>query len=120
MASGSIRRVGYVPEVSDDRVVVCGPPGAGKTTYVESQRRPGDLVFDLDVLAAAMFQQPKHPRPDDAVALLSAMREAVISYVRRFGFAGRVYVIVASVGHARAVARDLGARVKEMKPLDAT
>lgn len=28
--------------------VVCGPPGAGKTTYVREEARPGDMVIDLD------------------------------------------------------------------------
>lgn len=110
----SIRRVAYRPEVHVERVVVCGPPGAGKTTYVEANRRPGDLVFDFDVLAAAMFAYDLYPRPDDVVAVLNAMRQAMVSHVRRYGFRRRVYVIVASAEHARAVATDLGAVVVEL------
>lgn len=34
--------------------VVTGPPCGGKTTYVEEQRQPGDLVLDLDALAHSM------------------------------------------------------------------
>jgi predicted kinase len=31
-------------------VIVCGPPAAGKSTYVASRRQPGDIVIDLDLI----------------------------------------------------------------------
>ena len=37
---------------------VCGPPCAGKTTYVRDQARPGELVVDLDALYVALGDQP--------------------------------------------------------------
>lgn len=33
--------------------LVCGPPAAGKTSYVKEKAQPNDLVIDLDVLRAA-------------------------------------------------------------------
>jgi predicted kinase len=32
-------------------VLVCGPPCAGKTTYVREHANPGDLIIDYDDLA---------------------------------------------------------------------
>jgi hypothetical protein len=34
--------------------LVAGPPGAGNSTWVAGQRRPGDLVYDYDALMAAV------------------------------------------------------------------
>lgn len=34
--------------------LVIGPPGAGKTTYVNDNRNPGDLVVDYDAIAVAL------------------------------------------------------------------
>lgn len=34
--------------------VVTGPPAAGKSTYVQTHARPGDIVIDYDLLAAAL------------------------------------------------------------------
>lgn len=34
--------------------VVCGPPEAGKTTYVREHMKTGDLVLDFDALAAVL------------------------------------------------------------------
>ncbi|HEX4129735.1 MAG TPA: hypothetical protein VHZ24_06810 [Pirellulales bacterium] len=34
--------------------VVLGPPGSGKTTFVANSRSPGDVVWDFDVMLAAL------------------------------------------------------------------
>lgn len=38
--------------------VVCGPPGAGKSTFVRQHAGPADMVLDLDVIAAALSGLP--------------------------------------------------------------
>ena len=35
-------------------VIVCGPPGAGKTTFVSERKRDDDVVIDLDAIIAAL------------------------------------------------------------------
>lgn len=40
-----------------DIVLVAGPPCAGKTTYVEANAQPGDLVLDRDTLGATAYRR---------------------------------------------------------------
>lgn len=40
--------------------IVCGPPGSGKTTYVQQHKGPNDLVIDLDAIASDLSGQPLH------------------------------------------------------------
>lgn len=40
-----------VPRPAIPVTLVCGPPGAGKTTWVRQQAQPNDIVLDLDVIA---------------------------------------------------------------------
>lgn len=39
-------------------VLVCGPPGAGKTTYVQSVAMSGDVVIDLDAYKVRVGGKP--------------------------------------------------------------
>lgn len=41
-------------------VIVCGPPGSGKSTYVAMHRGPNDVVIDLDVIRAELAGTPIH------------------------------------------------------------
>jgi 5-methylcytosine-specific restriction protein A len=41
-------------------VLVAGPPGAGKTTYVREQMKSGDLVFDFDAVSSALSFGESH------------------------------------------------------------
>lgn len=48
--------------------VITGPPCAGKSTYVQAHAHPGDIVIDLDRIAAALtiagggHDHPRHIR----------------------------------------------------------
>ena len=41
-------------------VMVCGPPGSGKTTYVRERAGPGDMVIDLDVIRSQLAGTDVH------------------------------------------------------------
>jgi len=64
--------------VSREVILVCGPPCAGKTTYVEQHARLGDRILDADQLGEHVMQQ--------ALAEVAAMIE------------GRAWVIRCSPG----------------------
>jgi predicted kinase/5-methylcytosine-specific restriction endonuclease McrA len=34
--------------------IVCGPPGAGKSTYIETHRGPDDIIIDIDAILAEL------------------------------------------------------------------
>ena len=69
MSQGKARRV----------VLVCGPPGGGKTTYVEKHMTYGDLVVDLDALGAALSSQPRYCVPGGVLPFAMLARDAVLS-----------------------------------------
>ena len=61
--------------------VVCGPPAAGKTTYVHEHARPGDIVIDFDALAVALQAPgaPTHDHADGVPQVAAAARSAAIA-----------------------------------------
>jgi 5-methylcytosine-specific restriction protein A len=44
--------------------MVCGPPGAGKSTYVRQHATADDLIIDLDRIIAAIAGVPEHHTTD--------------------------------------------------------
>jgi 5-methylcytosine-specific restriction protein A len=58
--------------------LVCGPPGAGKSTYVRTHAQPTDLVIDLDVIASELSGLSIHAsKPQWIVQALDA-RNAIL------------------------------------------
>lgn len=43
--------------------IVCGPPAAGKTTFVRERKRWGDAIADRDALTAAISGLDPHEKP---------------------------------------------------------
>jgi hypothetical protein len=64
--------------------LVCGAPGAGKSTYVEQRRGPKDMVLDLDAIIAKLSGQPLYqaaPSWRDAALRWRNGRLSLIGYV---------------------------------------
>jgi hypothetical protein len=80
--------------------LVIGPPGAGKTTWVEENKGPHDLVVDYDKLAGAIGGGA-HPGQDAPTNPLheatSAARNAILRGLRQGKFnVGRAWIISAN------------------------
>ena len=63
--------------------LVCGPPGSGKTSYVTSHRRTGDLVIDLDALVSALSGTPWYEGGPELLPFACEARDAVLARLRR-------------------------------------
>jgi 5-methylcytosine-specific restriction endonuclease McrA len=106
---------GRTPNRRGQRYVVVGPPGSGKSTWVNQRASWGDLVWDLDDMAETLCGVATSPRPPHAARALTAMRSALLSYLAATKTDGvAVYVITSDVGEADIVAKRIGAQVVTM------
>ncbi|MCB2007567.1 MAG: HNH endonuclease, partial [Rhodoferax sp.] len=55
----------FLPASTVPVVVVCGPPGSGKSTYAQDHASPSDLVIDVDVIAARLSGKPLYHASHD-------------------------------------------------------
>lgn len=91
------------------RFVICGLPGTGKSTWVRERARTGDIVWDVDAVAGAVFSMPSYPRPAAIAQALAAMRTMLLRNADSID--GDVYVIENDETKARLLANDIGAAV---------
>ena len=96
-----------------ERWVIIGPPGIGRATWVEERRKRGDLVWDLDAIAATIAQEPGHPRSPRTLSVLKDLRGAFLDWAAANPRAS-VYIIVSDPEEGRQVARDVFAKVQQV------
>jgi len=100
--------------------IVCGPPCSGKTTYVEQQAGPSDIVIDIDAIALRLsptYKQWTGALTFDLTNRAIRVRNAMLgSLVSRVG--GKAWLIVsAPTEHERAWwQRKLGGVVVLLNP----
>lgn len=92
-------------------ILVCGPPGSGKTTFVASRKRWGDLVVDFDALYAALSGLPWYEKPAALMPFVCAARDIVLARLRTSSDVAQAWVISSEANaQARAqLAQQVGA-----------
>jgi 5-methylcytosine-specific restriction protein A len=80
--------------------IVCGPPGSGKTTWVDERAKPGDFRWDLDAMVALLFGVSAGERQSsmDRARVALAARDALLPLVRQTK-ADRAWVIVTGTNY---------------------
>jgi len=93
------------------RFVVSGPPASGKSTWIEGRRRPGDLIWDFDVVASAVTRCEMWNRPPEAVDCVTAMRQAFVEWACSVSTNSQIFVIAGNVRSGEFVSRKIGAEL---------
>jgi len=86
------KQIANKPEIT----IVCGPPGSGKTTYVQQHCRPGDLVLDLDTIWQALTGMDLYQKPDSIAPFVYEARDAILRRLDRPHDVKRVWIIKAA------------------------
>lgn len=74
--------------------IVWGSPLSGKSTYVQSVAKYGDLVLDIDKLWAAVSGRPEYEKPNRIKENVFAMRDQLLTMIaQRRGYWQTAYVI---------------------------
>lgn len=91
-------------------VLVCGPPAAGKTTWVAENAADGDRVVDLDAICRRLGSPDGHNHPQQILERARLVRAAEETLVSRMQ-SGTAWVIrsLPEPGRRARVASALGA-----------
>lgn len=98
--------------------LICGPPGAGKTSLVMARRRHGDLVLDLDRLVLALTGLPMFEKPAAVMPFAWEARDAILAKLELPSHLTRAWIVtMGAKREPRARLRErLGADVVIVKP----
>jgi predicted kinase len=63
------------------RTIICGPPRAGKSTYVAKHAKPGEVRIDLDDLWKVLLGYDRGNRTQAHLGFMSAVKNALIKRI---------------------------------------
>ncbi len=81
--------VGYKTQVT----FITGPPSSGKTTWVKSQMRRGDLIIDLDDIFMALSCLDRYDKPDRLWTFVNVAKEAILERLIKPSRVPRAWII---------------------------
>jgi len=73
--------------------IVCGPPGAGKTTFVLDNKSDDDLVIDLDEIFQALTMLPAYYKPANLMHYAIKTREFLYGLIKEDNTARHIWII---------------------------
>lgn len=116
--NSSSRMPTWIPRSVKPIKVVCGPPAAGKTTYVREHAGPADLILDLDTLAESVIGKPFHRANGMDKAILMRERNHRIARFSSGGTAHPTCWLITTAGsyRERKFWTDFGAEVITLHP----
>ena len=77
--------------------VVHGPPLSGKTTYVKQHKGPNDLIFDFDLVMAALSGLPVHQHNDNLIGYVLGIRDLILNRLQREDRLDNAWIIVTTI-----------------------
>lgn len=107
----------WLPKPACDVVLVCGPAGAGKTTWAKAQAKHNDVVIDLDECFFQVCGVHGHQADKEHLPAAIRVRNRLIANLAS-KHSGTAYVIVGAPTQRERDwwARKLGARVELINP----
>jgi len=101
--------------------VVTGPPCGGKSTYIDTHARQGDIIIDMDRLALALIKGDvaNHDYSDEVRAIARAARKGAAKQALIAGQGNRLGVWIIHTdppAQDRANYKIAGARIVECSP----
>lgn len=67
--------------------LVWGPPGAGKTTYVNNHKIDGDLIVDWDAIFRAISGNKSYSKPNNLYEVVDLIRKTLMENLNSFNVA---------------------------------
>lgn len=97
-------------------IIVTGPPGSGKTTYAKQHRQSGDIVIDVDHIAAALMLADGIPKKyDDVLSSAVFIRDRLIDAIANNQLTyGRAFIITTE--NARKIQDRTGGQIITIDP----